>query len=210
MTSMGSYRLPNMIVAVRVILAFVSAGLLASGTAATAVVGVGLVPFVLALDALDGAVARRLGVASRLGGVLDITADRIVEHVLWITFAVVHLVGLWVPLVVATRSLVVDAARGLALAHGRTAFGAETMARSRLTRFLTASRLMRDAYGVAKLAAFVLLGVQLAARRAGVDVVLVESAAHVAVLLAVSLCLLRGLPVLLDARAYLPDPARPH
>ena len=91
----------------------------------------------IAMDALDGIVARRMGLTSKLGAVLDITADRIVEHVYWITFAVIQMVPLWIPLVVVTRSFVVDAVRGFALARGRTAFGEDSMARSRLTRFLT-------------------------------------------------------------------------
>ena len=97
----------------------------------------------IALDALDGIVARRMGLASKLGGLLDITADRIVEHVYWITFAVAHVVPLWMPLVVVTRSFLVDAVRGLASVRGKTAFGESSMARSGLTRFLSGSRTMR-------------------------------------------------------------------
>lgn len=198
-----SHRIPNLVVATRVVLAFVAAGLLVTGSAAAAAVGVALVVGVIAMDALDGIAARRLGLASKLGAVLDITADRIVEHVFWITFAVAHQVALWVPLVVMTRSFLVDAVRGLALAQGRTAFGSETMARSPLTRFLTSSRAMRNAYGAAKVAAFVLLGLLVVAERSGTRWVTLEAAAGAAVLAAVALCLLRGIPVLVDARAYL-------
>jgi phosphatidylglycerophosphate synthase len=154
------------------------------------------------MDALDGIVARHLGVASELGGVLDITADRIVEHVLWITFAVMGQVELWVPLVVMTRSFLVDTVRSLALAHGREAFGSASMSRSALTRFLTSSRATRNAYGGTKLAAFVLLGLRVVAERAGVPTDALDVAAGASVLAAVGLCLLRGVPVLVDARAY--------
>ena len=101
MRARTSYRIPNLVVASRVVLAFVAAGLLFAGSAAAAVAAVGLIVVVIAMDALDGIAARRLGLASKLGGILDITADRIVEHVFWITFAVAHQVGLWVPLVAA-------------------------------------------------------------------------------------------------------------
>jgi CDP-diacylglycerol---glycerol-3-phosphate 3-phosphatidyltransferase len=198
-----SHRIPNLVIATRVALAFVAAGLLFTGPAAAAAVGVALVVVVIAMDALDGIAARRLGVASKLGGILDITADRIVEHVFWITFAVAHQVALWVPLVVVTRSFLVDAARGLAHAQGRTAFGNETMARSRLARFLTSSRTMRNAYGGAKVAAFVLLGLLVVAERRGEQWSALDSTAGASVLAAVGLCLLRGIPVLVDARAYL-------
>jgi CDP-diacylglycerol--glycerol-3-phosphate 3-phosphatidyltransferase len=163
------------------------------------------------MDALDGIVARRMGLASKLGAVLDITADRIVEHVYWITFAVAQLVPLWMPLVIVTRSFVVDGVRGLALARGRTAFGESSMARSRLTRFLTASRAMRSVYGIAKLGAFLLLGtlVALDGSIPGGVYAALEAGAMACALLTVALCVIRGIPVVADAAAYLePDGAR--
>jgi CDP-diacylglycerol--glycerol-3-phosphate 3-phosphatidyltransferase len=207
-----SHRIPNLIILGRVALAFFAAGLLVYAPPTAAAVGVALIVIVIALDAADGMVARRLGVSSKLGAVLDITADRIVEHVFWVTFAVTHVVALWVPLVVLTRSFLVDAVRGLALVQGKTAFGATTMARSGWTRFLTASRAMRNAYGATKVIAFVLLGGLVTVSRldaqarsslwmGGLEGL--ERAAEVSVLAAVVLCIARGVPVLVDARAYL-------
>jgi CDP-diacylglycerol---glycerol-3-phosphate 3-phosphatidyltransferase len=203
MPSRLSYRIPNLVIATRVSLSFVAAALLFGESAAAAAAAVALIVVVVSMDAVDGIAARRLGVASKLGGILDITADRIVEHAFWISFAVADHVGLWVPLVVMTRSFLVDAVRGLALVEGRTAFGAESMARSPVTRFLTSSRAMRNAYGLAKVAAFVLLGLLVFSGRSGFDAGAIEAAASAAVAVAVALCLLRGLPVLADARAYL-------
>lgn len=208
MTAHRSYRIPNSIVGARIGVAFVAAGLFVVGSSAAAIAGVVLTVIAIAMDALDGIVARRMGLASKLGAVLDITADRIVEHVYWITFAVIQMVPLWIPLVVVTRSFVVDAVRGMALARGRTAFGEDSMARSRLTRFLTGSRPMRSLYGAAKLAAFVLLGASIA-----VDGTLpaawadpLRSVAVACALAAVALCVVRGLPVLTDAADYLREP----
>lgn len=200
----SSYRIPNSIVALRTALAFVAAGLFLQGSSAAAV-GVLLTVVAIALDALDGIVARRMGLASKLGGLLDITADRIVEQVYWITFAVAHVVPLWMPLVVVTRSFLVDAVRGLASVRGKTAFGESSMARSGLTRFLTGSRTMRSAYGVAKLAAFGLLGVLITMRATVTEAVLapLQTAALACATLAVLLCVVRGLPVIADAAAYL-------
>lgn len=206
-----SYRIPNLIILGRVALAFVAAGLLVGAPPAAAAAGVALIVLVIALDAADGMVARHLGASSRLGAVMDITADRIVEHVFWVTFAVTHVVALWVPLVILTRSFVVDAVRGLALVQGKTAFGTTTMARSALTRFLTASRVMRNAYGATKVIAFVLLGGLVALSRLdeqaraslGVGALEgLERAAALSVLAVVGLCIVRGVPVLVDARAY--------
>lgn len=221
-----SYRIPNLVVATRVALAFAAVGLMTRATPTLVAGGAVLIGVVLAMDALDGFAARRLGVASRFGAVLDITADRIVEHVFWIFFAVAQVVGLWAPLVVMTRSFLVDTARSLALAHGRTAFGRETMMHSPLTRFLTGSRSMRNAYGATKAAAFILLGLVLAASAAsagGTVSTTVSSggflgttgastlavSARLAAAAAVALCVLRGVPVLWDSRAYLFERTRP-
>ena len=202
MEARRSYRVPNAIIVGRVALAFVACALLVQGSTAAALAAVVLTVVAIAMDALDGIVARRMGLASKLGGIFDITADRIVEHVYWVTFAVAQLVPLWMPLVVVTRSVLVDAVRGLALVQGKTAFGSTSMARSRLSHFLTASRAMRSAYGVAKLAAFVLLGLVAAAGARAGDGAL-EMAALAAALATVTLCVARGLPVLADAKAYL-------
>jgi CDP-diacylglycerol--glycerol-3-phosphate 3-phosphatidyltransferase len=200
-----SYVVPNSIVGVRVAIAFAATGLLVTGSAPAAAAGVALTVIAIAMDALDGFVARRMGLTSKLGGILDITADRIVEHAYWITFAVAQRIPLWIPLVVVTRSFLVDGVRGLALVRGKTAFGDSSMARSRLSRFLTGSRSMRCVYGVAKLAAFVLLGTSIAmeaAAPAGVPAQM-EMAAAACALLTVTLCLVRGIPVMADAGAYL-------
>lgn len=199
--------LPNLVVAVRVGLAFAAIALFTLGFR-FAVAAVLLTLLVIALDALDGHVARMLGVASDLGGVLDITADRIVEHVFWIWFAVAHQVGVWVPMVVVTRSFVVDSVRSLAFARGATAFGEKTMMRSALTRFLVASRAMRNAYGLAKVAAFALLGALVALDAPGAPAAhalegVLRAAALGAVLAAVVLNVIRGLPVVWDSRRYL-------
>ncbi len=204
MTERRSYRIPNAIVGARVATAFAAAGLMVVGSPAAAAVGVALTIVAIAMDALDGFVARRMGLATKLGGILDITADRIVEHAYWITFAVVQLVPLWIPLVVVTRSVLVDGVRGLALVRGRTAFGEDSMARSRLSRFLTGSRAMRSLYGVAKLAAFVLLGSVIAVEAstsAGVHAAL-KTAAATCAMVAVALCVVRGLPVIAEAAEY--------
>jgi CDP-diacylglycerol--glycerol-3-phosphate 3-phosphatidyltransferase len=162
------------------------------------------------MDGLDGWLARRLGVASDLGAVLDITGDRIVEHVFWIGFAVAGLVPMWVPLVIVSRSFIVDAIRSVALSGGKTPFGDKTMQRTALSRFLVASRAMRSIYGVAKAAAFVLVGGVIVLEKAGTagrDLVAPAAAAwlggvaELVVLLTVAICVLRALPVIWDARA---------
>ena len=208
-----SYLAPNLIIFVRVALAFVAIALF-SGPFHLAAMGLVLIGVVIYMDALDGIVARKLGVTSDLGALMDITADRIVEYVFWIYFAVVHQVGVWVPIVIVTRSFVVDALRSVAFSRGKTPFGDKTMMQSPLTRFLVASRLMRNVYGFAKVAAFVLLGALITLERAEAGGVFsISVGAHGAlalttqgfVIVTVALNLLRGVPVVWDSRGYLPS-----
>ena len=152
------------------------------------------------MDGLDGWVARRYGEVSRLGAVIDILTDRIVELTYWIAFAALGWIPAWIPIVVAVRGLLVDGARAVAFERGLTAFGPTTMMRSKVGSFLVASRESRSAYGIAKAAAFTLMIVAYAPAlpESGRRVVL--TIALVCVYIAVVLCVLRGIPVLLEAR----------
>ncbi len=167
-----------------------------------------LVAVVIWMDAWDGYVARKLRIASKLGALLDITGDRIVENALWIYFAVINMVPLWMPLVVISRSFIVDSLRAVAFAEGKTAFGPDTMMKSSVTKFLVASPFSRGLYGFAKAAVFIWLGVILTLVSATAEgmfllpqlmfrtiVVIGDLLAYVTVIL----CVLRGLPVVWDA-----------
>ncbi len=110
-----------------------------------------LLIFIIILDGVDGYVARRRGETSVFGSVYDIAVDRVVENVLWIVLADLDLVPMWVALLFITRGLLVDTIRGHGAAQGKTAF---EMMRSRLGRFLVASRFMRGFYGTVKAVTF--------------------------------------------------------
>ncbi len=105
-------------------------------------------------DWLDGFLARKLHQSSKLGSILDIAGDRIVETVLWIVLADLELVPLWIPIVVISRSILTDSIRNYLMRFGYTAFGESTMMRSRLGKFLTGSPVMRTGYAVLKAATF--------------------------------------------------------
>lgn len=165
------------------------------------------------MDALDGYVARKLGVASEFGALFDITGDRIVEHVFWIFFTTIGMVSMWVPIIFVSRSFMVDTVRYMAFSkEGKTPFGEKSMMRSKFTLFLTSSRFMRGFYGIIKVFVFLLLGALLVFKNAGSQAPSwvtgsllgeLEIFTHIVVWLTVGLNLIRGIPVLWDGRSYL-------
>ena len=159
-----------------------------------------LLLLIIALDGLDGYVARKRLETSVFGSIFDIAADRVVEYVLWTVLGHVGLVPMWVALVFIIRGTLVDSIRYAAIADGQTAFG---MMRSRVGRFLVAGRFMRGFYGGLKAAAFAWLLSQaplayfepaLWAAFAGASGLITD----ILVYGSVALCLLRGVPVLVE------------
>ena len=155
---------------------------------------------IIALDGLDGYVARKRGETSVFGSIFDIAVDRVVELTLWVILGHLGLVPIWVAMVFIVRGTVVDSIRYVGISEGQTAFG---MMRSPLGRFLVAGRFMRAFYGTVKALTFgwVLLIQPLPALVP--DLWAAWSATCAAVTLAlvlasVGLCLVRGLPVVVE------------
>lgn len=202
----------NLITVVRVLLLFGAIGLIYTRNYWIVVLTGLLVAAIFAGDGLDGWVARRRNSSSRLGAVLDIAGDRVVENALWVTFAVLGLIGLWAPLIVLTRSFVVDVMRSVALGEGKTPFGESTMMRSPITWFLTASRFSRVFYGWAKALGFVFLtwlfAWQLPSGEGRIldyafDHMWFRALGWFLVYSSVALCVIRGIPVIYDAMYYI-------
>lgn len=153
--------------------------------------------FIIALDGVDGWVARRRNETSAFGSVFDIAVDRVVENVLWIVLGNLGLIPIWVAIVFIARGALVDSIRYAAVARGIGVF--ETV-HTRLARILVAGRTMRGLYGAVKAATFgwVLLLQPLpqlvpemwSAWQASLQVLTM-----VLVYASVALCLVRGLPV---------------
>ena len=106
---------------------------------------------IVALDGVDGWVARRRNETSVFGSIFDVAIDRAVENVLWVVLADLDLVPIWVALTFIIRGTVVDSIRYAAISRGETAFG---MMRSPWGRFIVASRFMRGFYGIVKAVTF--------------------------------------------------------
>ena len=65
-------------------------------------------------DGLDGFVARKFNISTKLGALLDIMGDRIVENVFWIAFCALGWINVSIPIIVLTRGIITDSLRTLA------------------------------------------------------------------------------------------------
>ena len=192
----------NFISILRTILAFFVIAMLFNQTDTVYWWAFGLTIIVIWMDGLDGYVARKFNECSKFGALLDILSDRIVENVFWVSFAVLGWIGLWLPLAVLTRGIITDSLRALAMEQGYTAFGSSTMMQGKVGKFIVASNFVRFTYAVCKAVAFALL---IAAHVPSeypykpVITVLAYGSAYIAV----ALCILRGIPVVIESKRFI-------
>jgi CDP-diacylglycerol---glycerol-3-phosphate 3-phosphatidyltransferase len=207
----------NIITIARLVLLFVVIALIYVGNVQVITLCILLLAVVFASDGLDGWVARRRGSTSQFGAMFDIAGDRVVENALWIVFADLDLIPVWVPLLVMTRGFLVDGLRAISYSEGMTAFGDKNMMRSDFTRWLTAGRFMRGLYGYAKALGFMFLTGLVAYREqdtsdtflgAVYDVDAFRLIGWVLVWASVGLTVIRGLPVIVDALAVMSEEQR--
>lgn len=190
----------NLITIFRMFLVFIVAYLLFSHSALLFVLALILTIVAFALDGVDGWVARKLNEVSKLGSVLDIISDRIVENVYWIIFAVLGWLPAVFPIVVMTRSFIVDGLRSVAMEQGMTAFGESSMQSDKVGYFICSSKFSRVSYAVAKAVAFVFI---IVAKMPGLDhdlSVFIFALAYVSAIIALMFCVLRGLPVVFESK----------
>ncbi|MDX2084594.1 MAG: CDP-alcohol phosphatidyltransferase family protein [Candidatus Melainabacteria bacterium] len=199
----------NTVSVLRVLLTFLVAALLWHKTTSVYWGCFTLTVAIIWMDGLDGYLARKLGEASAFGAVFDILCDRVVEQVYWIVFLALGWIPLWVPLSIVTRGVLVDGIRSVALAQGYTAFGSSSMMRSRLGILLVSSRFSRWSYAALKAVAFsLLIGVHTPELDISAPTLsLLNNLVSGCVYGAVFFCLVRGLPVLAEARTLLKQQA---
>src|SRR3989304_8727394 len=144
----------NFITILRIILLFIGISFIYSYTFHGELIAFIIILSVIIMDWLDGYIARKRNITTQFGAVIDILGDRIVEGSLWIVFAHIHLVPVWVPLIVIVRGCITDTLRSIALTKGRTPFGEKTMIKTTLGRLIVSSRASRAIYGGAKVVTF--------------------------------------------------------
>ena len=195
----------NIITLSRIFLAFIAMGLLFIGSKNApdyAHVSVIITISVMWFDGLDGYIARKFNETSKLGAVLDIMGDRIVENIYWMVFCALGWINVIVPLIVLTRGIITDSLRSLALEQGYTPFGEKTMMQGKIAKFIVASNFSRFTYAVCKAVAFffLILG-HVNFDFQGKEIVL--QTGIICTIIAVAFCVLRGLPVIVESKRFL-------
>ncbi len=153
------------------------------------------------MDGLDGYVARKFNETSKLGAVLDILSDRVVELVFWITFSTLGWLPVWIPLVVTVRGVITDGLRSVALEQGYTAFGSSTMMQSPIGKFIVTSNFSRFTYALAKAFAFIfIIAGHIPAEYMFKWYILYIG--NLFALISVAFCVARGLPVIIESKRF--------
>ncbi len=208
---------PNKITLLRVAVGFAAVSLFGRAPWAN-LAAVALTVAAIALDALDGHIARRENLATPLGAQIDILGDRMIENVYFTYFAVVGMVSLWLPVLFFARGAVTDFLRGLAMKAGRSGWGAHAMLQSPWGRALVASRWSRGLYAGMKCLCFCYLGLELALARGPVALAgpltadfhaTIRAGALVLTWTTAAFCLVRGIPVLIEGWSYFAGNLKP-
>jgi CDP-diacylglycerol---glycerol-3-phosphate 3-phosphatidyltransferase len=202
---------PNQVTATRVAAAFAAVGLFTffGNVLAADIAAVALTIAAIALDGVDGYLARTRGMATPLGAQLDILGDRVVENLFFTFFAVAGLISLWLPVLFFVRGTLIDLLRGLASRAGRGGFGNSSMQETWWGRALVTSRGSRAAYAILKCLCFGYLGLLVPVGRwhAGwLDVNVRSSLVLAGQILAGGtgvFCIVRAVPVVWEGRRYL-------
>jgi len=194
----------------RVGVGFLAVGLF-GGSAWMNLVAVVLTVAAIALDGLDGYIARKKKMATPEGAQIDILGDRMIENMYFTYFAVVGMVSLWLPMLFFARGAATDFLRGLAMKAGHSGWGATSILQSRIGRAIVASRWSRGAYAAIKCACFCYLGLELALTHGPVALLgsvtvdmhtAIRAGAQWLAWLTAVFCIVRGLPVLLEGWKY--------
>jgi CDP-diacylglycerol--glycerol-3-phosphate 3-phosphatidyltransferase len=156
------------------------------------------------MDTFDGLIARARGEVSLLGSTLDIAVDRAFELILWVVFSHIGLIPVVIPIIVITRGTLTDAIRSVGMSNGKAAFD---QVKHPISRILVSSRFMRTTYGISKGFAFAFLTISF-------GFIMLDHpwanwlnvAAQVLSWFAITITILRGLPVIIEGYGLFKNP----
>ena len=189
----------NIITLSRIFMVFIVVALIFMHNNNATLLAVILTVFVMWFDGLDGYVARKFNETSKLGAVLDIMGDRIVENVFWIAFCAMGWINVAIPIIVLTRGIVTDSLRSLALAQGYTAFGEKPMMQGKIAKFIVASNFSRFTYALCKAVAFLFI---IAGHLPFNYDHSILAIGIICAWIAVAFCVLRGIPVIIESKRF--------
>ena len=192
----------NFITIFRVFLVFIAIYLLFTGDLYPYLWAFGLTSVAFILDGVDGYVARKFNESSKLGAMLDIMSDRIVENAYWVAFAALGWLPVVFPIIALTRGFVVDGIRSVAMEQGYTAFGNLSMQESKVGYMICSSKFSRITYAVAKLGAFIFLILANIPFVPSEQLMGLNSVARVLAVIAIQFCVIRGLPVVFESKKF--------
>ena len=212
---------PNRVTFLRVFAGFVSVTLFGHNPLLH-LLAVALTVIAIALDALDGTIARTKQMATPVGAQVDILGDRIIENMYFTYFAVVGMVSLWLPMLFFARGAATDFLPGLAWKAGHSGWGGRAMVQSKWGYALVASRWSRGAY--MKCLCFCYLGLELALTRGPVALLgarttdehnAIRLGAQVLAWSTGAFCAIRGFPGVVEGWRYVAEKlanpaAKPH
>jgi CDP-diacylglycerol--glycerol-3-phosphate 3-phosphatidyltransferase len=162
-----------------------------------------LLVLLIAMDTIDGLVARARNEVSLMGSVLDIMSDRAVELVLWVVYADLRLVPVAIPVIFVLRGTIVDSLRSVHVSAGTAPFKGM---RTSIGKWLVGSPFMRSAYGISKLISFTGLALTHTLAAYAVNGVVAQTTVERSLMIfavtswiSVAFCLARGLPVVIEA-----------
>jgi CDP-diacylglycerol--glycerol-3-phosphate 3-phosphatidyltransferase len=202
---------PNKVTLLRVAIGFLAVSLFGR-SAWLNLLAVALTVASIALDALDGHIARTRKMATPVGAQIDVLGDRVIENLYFTYFAVAGMVSLWLPMLFFARGAATDFLRGLALKAGHSGWGANAMLHTWWGRALVSSRYSRAAYAALKCICFCYLGLELALTRGPVALMgpltinahdAIRAGAHILAWITAGFCVVRGLPVLIEGWKFL-------
>ncbi len=221
---MAKLMTPNKVTLARTILGGMAVALYAADARENAVVigfaALALTIGAIALDGVDGYLARRFNLATPLGAQLDILGDRVIENIFFIYFAVCGQISLWVPVIFFVRGTLADflrciaATRGPGAGENAEAFHQNWMLRSHWGQRLVASRFSRGAYAAMKCVCFVALGLEWTLFHSHLHLNLrsaemIRAGVSVFVAVTVVFCLARAVPVFWECWRDILAMARP-
>lgn len=194
--------LANIITLTRIFLVFAVARLICYSNCCIGYITALILTVILMwFDGLDGFVARKFNISSKLGALLDIMGDRIVENVFWVTFCYLGWINVIIPIIVLTRGIVTDSLRTLAFEKGYTAFGKTTMMQGKIAKFIVASNFSRFTYAVCKaIAFFFLIAGYIPCSYQNQEIIL--KTGEICAIISVVFCVLRGLPVVIESKRF--------